>query len=126
MIIGSMFGVLPSRVGEYQRLLKVLLAGFQSLFTLQLHSKTQNIQASHSTGYIPILDSTPSHEELPRQVKLDSEGKPRPARLWTSSLKRTRLTARHIRRMACHRVVRQVRVEGWLLGGRGVRWIQSK
>ena len=50
---------------------------------------------------------------LPQQkVKLDSEGKPRPARLWTSSLKRTRLTARHIR--ACG----GRRGGGWVMLGR--------
>lgn len=36
-------------------------------------------------------------EWVDKEVKLDDEGRPRPARLWTSSLKRTRLTARHIR-----------------------------
>lgn len=36
-------------------------------------------------------------EWVDKEVKQDSEGKARPARLWTSSLKRTRLTARHIR-----------------------------
>ena len=33
------------------------------------------------------------------EVKKDADGKPRPARLWTSSLQRTRLTARHIRHL---------------------------
>jgi len=36
-------------------------------------------------------------EWVESEIKLDADGKPRPARLWTSSLQRTILTARHIR-----------------------------
>ncbi|CAK8999932.1 6-P2ase) (AtF2KP) (PFK/FBPase) [Includes: 6-phosphofructo-2-kinase [Durusdinium trenchii] len=70
-----------------------------------------SVLTAHGEEYATALAEWVDKEAQRRSVKLDSEGKPRPARLWTSSLKRTRLTARHIRRMACHRVVRQVRVQ---------------
>lgn len=51
-----------------------------------------SVLTAHGEEYATALA-----EWVDKEVKLDSEGKPRPARLWTSSLKRTRLTARHIR-----------------------------
>jgi len=94
----NMRGFLASRIAQFL----LNLHGQRRPVFLSRHGQSEynrlgkiggdSVLTSHGEEYATALA-----DWVDKEVKIDATGKPRPARLWTSSLKRTRLTARHIR-----------------------------
>eukprot|EP00439_Symbiodinium_sp_Y106_P041933 s3526_g5.t1 len=87
----NMRGFLASRIAQFL----LNLHGQRRPIFLSRHGQSEYNRLGKIGGDSEY--ATALADWVDKEVKIDATGKPRPARLWTSSLKRTRLTARHIR-----------------------------